>query len=220
MWGLGYSELSVQSFIVSDVLTKLHRTCYRYCSVQLFLTAYIYVCVCVCVCMRMLFCVISPNMIPRRRLGSKCQLLLCVLSVKETDNVGFKHKTSFDTIECQPTLHAESSAAVTSRLHVHSCLVLAQSALPAWLSCRHSYFKTLHPRRSTTGLALMSALVFQNITSQEEPLPGTKIWFGIGEESLFPSLAGKLFFVLHSEIHCKRVHYKWGALHVVLSQTE
>ena len=69
------------------------------------------VCVCVCVCVHVCVCVYV------------CALPY-VLSVKEAGNVGFKLKTSFDTIECQPTTQSETISA----FDIHEgCTCLSQA---------------------------------------------------------------------------------------------
>ena len=41
-------------------------------------------------------------------------------------------------------------------------------------------------QKCTTGLALMSTCTFRNVKSEQDALLVTKIWFDIGEESLYP----------------------------------
>ena len=77
------SNFSVVIICIHELLTKLHKTYYRYHSIWLFLTTYLLLCI-----------------------GA----LPCMLSVKEAGNVGFKHKTS-DTIKCWPTVLSEMVSA-------------------------------------------------------------------------------------------------------------
>ena len=62
IWVLRCNDFSAQSFVVFEVLTKLHKMYYKYCSIRLFLTTSLPLSLYLCLSLCMLYmCVVSER---------------------------------------------------------------------------------------------------------------------------------------------------------------